>query len=167
MIGGYLKIDNGVYDTLLSITLVFASWKLLTTKKIDSEEVFVSPPTMQISIVVGIIIGLLSGIIGVGGGIFLSPIILLFGWSDAKTAAGVAAAFIWVNSASGLVGSSLSGELLLEFDFLLPLGVAVIIGGFVGAKIGSGVLSQKTVRILLSSVLIIAALKRILDLIGI
>ena len=92
---------------------------------------------------------------------------MLFGWSDAKTAAGVAAAFIWVNSASGLVGSSLSGELLLEFDFLLPLGVAVIIGGFVGAKIGSGVLSQKTVRILLSSVLIIAALKRILDLIGI
>ena len=167
MVGGYLKIDNEIYDTLLSITLIFASWKLLTTKKIDSEGVFVRPPTMQISIVVGIIIGLLSGIIGVGGGIFLSPIILLFGWSDAKTAAGVAAAFIWVNSASGMVGSSLSGELLLEFDFLLPLGVAVVIGGLVGSKIGSGVLSQKTVRILLSSVLIIAALKRILDLIGV
>ena len=166
MIGGYLKIDNGIYDTLLSITLIFASWRLLTTKNSDVDGVFVKAPTVQISIAVGTIIGLLSGIIGVGGGIFLSPIILLFGWSDAKTAAGVAAVFIWVNSASGLIGSSLSGELLLEFDFLLPLCAAVVIGGMIGSKIGADFSSQKTVRIILSSVLVIAAIKRILELIG-
>lgn len=167
MLGGYLKIDNGIYDTLLSITLVFASWRLLTIKNNDYVGVFVKPPPIQTSVCVGLIIGLLSGIIGVGGGIFLSPIILLFGWSDVKTTAGVAAAFIWVNSASGLIGSSLSGELLLELDILLPLGVAVVIGGLVGSKVGADVLSQKTVRILLASVLIIAALKRVLDLIGV
>ena len=92
---------------------------------------------------------------------------MLFGWSDPKTTAGVAAAFIWVNSVSGLIGSSVSGELLLEFDVMVPFGLAVVIGGFVGSKVGSEMFSQKTVKLLLVSVLIIAALKRILDLIGV
>ena len=139
----------------------------MVTKTTKSDGVFVAAPSIHISIFVGVIIGLLSGIIGVGGGIFLSPIILLFGWSDPKTTAGVAAAFIWVNSVSGLIGSSVSGELLLEFDVMVPFGLAVVIGGFVGSKVGSEMFSQKTVKLLLVSVLIIAALKRILDLIGV
>ena len=63
-------------------------------------------------------------------GIFLSPLLLLFKWSDVKTTAGISALFIWVNSASGLVGSSLSGEFVLDFDILLPFTLAVVTGGF-------------------------------------
>ena len=166
LIGGYLRVNDDVYDTLLSITLVFAAWKLYTTKSRESEDLFSNPPSVHIALIVGAIIGLLSGIIGVGGGIFLSPIILLFGWSDPKTTAGIAAVFIWVNSAAGLIGSSISGQNVLEFDVLIPFAIAVLIGGYLGSKFGSEKFSQKTVRNTLVSVMLIAAIRQILELFG-
>ena len=162
--GGLLRVDNGVYDTLLSITLILAAWRLLVVKNNDSVEIFVKAPPIHITMIVGFIIGFLSGIIGVGGGIFLSPIILIFGWADAKTTAGIAAAFIWVNSAAGLLGTSISGQLEIEFMVPLPFAVAVILGGLIGSRVGSKVFSQIIVRRMLVSVLILAALKRIIDL---
>ena len=164
MVGGLLKINPDIYDILLSITLVFAAWKLLTIKNKDEDSVFVNPPPYYISAIVGAVIGFLSGVIGVGGGIFLSPIILLFGWADPKTTAGVAAAFIWVNSAAGLVGNGISSQLVIDFGVLIPFASAVIIGGLIGSKFGSEYFSQKSVRIILGCVLILAALKRILEL---
>ena len=164
ILGGYLEVDHGIYDTLLSLTLIFAAWRLLTIKNKDFEDIFVEPPAHHVAAIVGLVIGLLSGIIGIGGGIFLSPIILLFGWGDVKTTAGVAAAFIWLNSAAGLIGSTLSGQLVLDGAVLLPFGMAVIVGGVFGAKIGADVLSQQTVRKLLVSVLLLAALKRVVEL---
>ena len=166
LIGGYLRVNDDIYDTLLSLTLVFAAWKLYTTKSRESEDLFSNPPSVHIALFVGAIIGLLSGIIGVGGGIFLSPIILLFGWSDPKTTAGIAAVFIWVNSASGLIGSSISGQNVLEFDVLIPFAIAVLIGGYLGSKFGSEKFSQKTVRNTLVSVMLIAAIRQILELFG-
>ena len=166
LIGGYMRINDDIYDTLLSITLVFAAWKLYTTKSRESEELFSNPPPVRIALIVGAIIGLLSGIIGVGGGIFLSPIILLFGWSDPKTTAGIAAVFIWVNSAAGLIGSSISGQNVLEFDVLIPFAIAVLIGGYLGSKFGSEKFSQKTVRNTLVSVMLIAVIRQILELFG-
>ena len=165
-IGGYLQVDNTVYDILLSLTLVFAAWKLYSTKyPLASVEINKIPP-LHLSISVGLIIGFLSGIIGVGGGIFLSPIILLFGWSDAKTTAGIAAVFIWVNSFSGLAGSTISGQLTLDVSTLIPFSVAVIIGGYIGSKYGSEKLSQNSVRNMLVAVMLIAAIRQILDLLG-
>ena len=165
VIGGLLKVDHNIYDILLSLTLVFAAWRLLKIKNEDEESVFVNPPPYYISASVGAVIGFLSGIIGVGGGIFLSPIILLFRWADPKTTAGVAAAFIWVNSASGLVGNTISGQLMLDLDVLIPFAGAVIVGGIVGSKFGSEIFSQKSVRRILVGVLILAALKRIVEMI--
>ena len=164
IVGGLLKVEHGIYDTLLSVTLIFAAWRLMMVKDRKSEEVFVENPPLYIPVIVGAVIGFLSGIIGVGGGIFLSPIILLFGWADAKTTAGIAAVFIWVNSAAGLIGNSISGQLEIEIGVLLPFALAVILGGLVGSRMGSNVFSQQTVRRVLVSVLILAALKRILDL---
>ena len=166
LIGGYLRVNDDVYDTLLSITLVFAAWKLYTTKSSESEELFSNPPPVHIALIVGASIGLLSGIIGVGGGIFLSPIILLFGWSDPKTTAGIAAVFIWVNSAAGLIGSSISGQNIIDFEVLIPFAIAVLIGGYLGSKFGSEKFSQKTVRNTLVSVMLIAAIRQILELLG-
>ena len=163
LIGGYLRINDDIYDTLLSITLVFAAWKLYTTKSRVSDELFSNPPPIHIALIVGAAIGLLSGIIGVGGGIFLSPIILLLGWSDPKTTAGIAAVFIWVNSAAGLVGSSASGQSVIELDVLIPFAIAVLIGGYIGSKFGSEKFSQRTVRNTLVSVMLIASIKRIVD----
>ncbi len=166
LIGGYIRINDDIYDTLLSITLVFAAWKLYTTKSRESEDLFSNPPPIHIALIVGVSIGLLSGIIGVGGGIFLSPIILLFRWSDPKTTAGIAAVFIWVNSAAGLIGSSISGQNVIDFDVLIPFAIAVLIGGYLGSKLGSEKFSQKTVRNTLVSVMLIAAIRQILELFG-
>ena len=101
-----------------------------------------------------------------GGGIFLSPVILLFGWSDPKTTAGVAAVFIWLNSAAGLIGSSLSGQNVIEIGVLIPFALAVLIGGYLGSKFGSEKFSQNSVKNLLISVMLIAATRQILALIG-
>ena len=163
-IGGYLQVDNTVYDILLSLTLVFAAWKLFSTKDSNFSNGVHKAPPLHIAISVGFVIGFLSGIIGVGGGIFLSPIILLFGWSDPKTTAGISAVFIWVNSFSGLVGSTISGQLALDVSTLIPFSTAVLIGGYIGSKFGSERLSQKSIRNMLVTVMLIAAIRQIIDL---
>lgn len=165
-IGGYLRVDNTVYDILLSLTLVFAAWKLYSTKDSHSSVEVNRPPPVQIAVGVGFMIGILSGIIGVGGGIFLSPIILLFGWSDPKTTAGISAVFIWVNSFSGLIGSTVSGQLALDVSTLVPFSIAVLIGGYIGSKFGSEKFSQNSIRSMLVAVMLIAAIRQILDLSG-
>ena len=165
-IGGYLQVNNTIYDILLSLTLVFAAWKLYSTKESHSSDEVHKIPPLGVAIVVGCLIGFLSGIIGVGGGIFLSPIILLFGWSDPKTTAGISAVFIWVNSFSGLIGSTISGQLALDVSTLVPFSIAVLIGGYIGSKYGSEKLSQDSIRIMLVVVMLIAAIRQILDLLG-
>ena len=164
ILGGYLRVDDVIYHTLLSITLIFAAWRLYTIKSGGFEGELSSKPPIYIALLVGGIIGFFSGVIGVGGGIFLSPIILLFGWSDPKTTAGVAAIFIWVNSAAGLVGSSISGQVVIDFETLVPFAIAVLIGGYIGSKFGSERFSQNAVRNTLVSVMILAATKQIIDL---
>ena len=164
ILGGYLKVDDVIYHTLLSITLIFAAWRLYTIKSGDFDGKLSSKPPVYVALIVGGIIGFFSGVIGVGGGIFLSPIILLFGWSDPKTTAGVAAIFIWVNSAAGLVGSSVSGQVVIDFETLAPFAIAVLIGGYIGSKFGSERFSHNAVRNTLVSVMILAATKQIIDL---
>jgi len=165
-IGGYLLVDDTVYDILLSLTLIFAAWKLYSIKDSHSSVVINKSPPLHVAVCVGFVIGILSGIIGVGGGIFLSPIILLFGWSDPKTTAGISAVFIWVNSFSGLVGSTVSGQIALDLSTLIPFSISVLIGGYIGSKFGSEKFSQNSIRNMLVAVMLIAAIRQILDLLG-
>ena len=160
IIGGYMEVDGVFYDTLLSITLVWAAYKLLQVKEIYSTIEF-QVPSLRYAAPIGGGIGLMSGIIGVGGGIFLSPILLLKKWADPKTAAATAALFIWVNSMAGLVGAGISGQLVIQMDILFPFVIAVLLGGYIGAKYGSENAHQALIRKLLIVVLIIASLKRI------
>ena len=103
--------------------------------------------------------------IGVGGGIFLSPLLLLKQWATPKAAAATAALFIWVNSASGLLGATASNQLVLESRTLLPFITAVLLGGLIGSRYGSNHARQSTVRNLLVAVLLLASVKRISELI--
>ena len=119
IIGGYLKVDGAFYDTILSITLVWAAYKLFQIKE-NNSDVKINNPSMYYSLPIGGGIGLMSGVIGVGGGIFLSPILLLKKWADPKTAAATAALFIWVNSMAGLLGAGVSGQLVIDLKILLP-----------------------------------------------
>ena len=163
MLGGYLLVDGAIYDLLLSICLVAAAWRLFTVRVSDG--VIDGVPNWKIGAPVGGSIGLASGIIGVGGGIFLSPILLLKRWATPKGAAATSALFVWVNSLAGLGGATLSNQLVIDLEVLLPFAGAVLVGGFVGSRYGAEIAPQHMIRRLLVIVLLIAAAKRILDLV--
>ena len=162
MVGGYLAVDGAVYDLLLSICLLAAAWRLFTTSVSDVDGG--SEPPWGIAAPVGGTIGFASGIIGVGGGIFLSPILLLKKWATPKGAAATSALFIWVNSLAGLGGATLSGQLALEWGVLFPFVAAVLVGGFIGSRYGAEVAPHQMVRKLLVVVLVVAAARRVLEL---
>ena len=109
---------------------------------------------------IGGAIGFFSGLIGIGGGIILSPIILIMKWGNIKEAAAVSALFIWVNSVSGMAGQ-LSAGVKVESDAFILVGIAII-GGFLGGYLGSKKLNNKFLRYMLAIILAIASLKLIL-----
>jgi uncharacterized membrane protein YfcA len=111
-------------------------------------------------VLIGGAIGFLSGLIGIGGGIILSPIILLLKWGKMKEVAAVSALFIWVNSASGMLGQISIGVKIDTQAFIL-VGVAII-GGFLGSYFGSRRFNNKILRYMLAFVLVIASVKLIL-----
>ena len=161
-IGGYLVIDGKIYDTLLSIVLIFAAYKLFVIKE-HEEEVELKPPKMIIALPIGSGVGLISGIVGVGGGIFLSPLILLKRWASPKTVAATSALFIWLNSLAGIIGHGVSGQLELDLGILGLFAFSVLVGGFWGAKYGASIAKQNHIRKLLVVVLVIAAMKRVFE----
>ena len=101
IIGGYIEVDTTIYKKILAVLLLFAILKMLNI--FGKESAIIRDIKLWQGIVVGGIIGFFSGLIGIGGGIILSPIILLFHWGKMKEAAAVSALFIWVNSAGGLI----------------------------------------------------------------
>lgn len=157
-IGGMLKINPDIYDFLLSITLIWAAYKISKNKEYASDSLV--KLRVGEAYIWGGGIGLVSGIIGVGGGIFLSPIILLKKWANVKTAAATAAVFIFMNSLSGLIGMGVSSQLDFDWPLLTLLVSAIIIGGSIGALYGAKYAEQRVVRRILAIVLIIAAMKR-------
>jgi len=163
ILGGYIRLEGSLYDILLTIFLLLAAWRIYAVRRNEVEEV--NKPDLKISAPVGGIIGFVSGIVGVGGGIFLTPILLLNNWADPKTAAATASVFIWITSLSALSGSIISGQIVLELGKIIIFGGVVILGGFLGSSYGAGKANEIVVRRSLVGVLIIAASKRIIGLI--
>ena len=111
--------------------------------------------------VIGASMGLLSGLTGVGGGIFLSPLLLMLGWAGTKQTSAVAAPFILVNSIAGLSAGFVSGTALLPTSTLW-LALAVLVGGWLGAEYGSRRFTNPVVRRFLAAVLVVAGAKMVL-----
>ncbi|MBW3629718.1 MAG: sulfite exporter TauE/SafE family protein [Gemmatimonadetes bacterium] len=159
-VGGRLLLPAHSYRIVLGLVLLFCAGRMLLTSRSDDprpEEA--RKPPITIALALGAGIGLLSGLTGVGGGIFLSPILLLFGWADIRRASGVAALFIVVNSLSGLLGYASSG-----YD--LPSGLpywaaAAMLGGWLGSEYGSRRAPIPALYRLLAAVLLVAGVKLI------
>jgi uncharacterized membrane protein YfcA len=162
-IGGFLLINGIIYDVLLSLALIFAAWRLIGLNSID-EVTNTSAPSFPTALPWGAGIGFASGMIGVGGGIFLSPVLMLKKWAAPKTIAATAAVFICVNSIASLAGATASGQLNLDLDILLKFTIVVIIGGFIGSSYGSKIAPQNIIRKMLVVVLLIASAKRLFGL---
>lgn len=156
-IGGLLEIDTRLYKIILGVLLIFAVLRMLNI--FGNETKSKRDVKLGQGLVVGGAIGFFSGLIGIGGGIILSPVILLMRWGNMKTAATVSALFIWVNSAAGLAGQMSVG---IHFDqqIWIYVGLAVL-GGFLGGYIGSEKMDNKALRYLLACVLVLASAKLI------
>ena len=154
-VGGYLKIDAFYYKIILATVLVFAVLRLLGF--FGKEKNLLNEINLPLALGFGALIGFLSGLLGIGGGIILSPVLLLFGWATMKQAAAVSALFILTNSISGLFGFVSQGGTLPESSLVL-IGV-VFIGGLLGAYYGSAKFNSKSLRYVLSAVIGIAIVK--------
>jgi uncharacterized membrane protein YfcA len=154
-IGGTIEIDASIYKKILAVLLVFAILKMLNVFGKESENI--KEVKLWQGLLAGGIIGFFSGLIGIGGGIILTPLILLLHWGNMKEAAAVSALFIWVNSAAGLVGQVSSG-VRLESEMFVLVAIALI-GGVLGGYLGSKKINNQKLRYMLAFVLIIACVK--------
>lgn len=154
-LGGYLTVNSKVYKIILGTLLLFAVFRLLGFFGKERDEL--KEINIKYALLIGAVIGFLSGLIGIGGGIVLSPVLLLLGWSDMKQTAAVSALFIFVNSISGLFGFlSKGGEIPGASSLLITV---VFIGGVFGAHYGSKKFNNIILRNVLALVLGIAVVK--------
>ena len=154
-VGGMISVDDYVYKKILGLLLIIPIVRFLFFGNIKVEEI--KKPNFVLSLIIGAAIGFLSGLIGIGGGIILSPVLLLLKWTDMKQTAAISAIFIFVNSLSGLAGQLQKG---INFSTDMYAYVAVaFVGGLCGAYFGSLKLDQNFLKYLLAIVLIIASYK--------
>lgn len=155
-VGGAITLPRQYYQPLVGLVLWFAAWRLWVGRGVLRNDES-HPPPVGIGVGAGTGIGLLAGLTGTGGGIFLTPLMLLLGWAEPRRASGVSAAFILVNSISGLLG------LLLHWKPLpsaIPIwAVCAVTGGLIGSHVGSRRLPSSTLRRVLSLVLVVAGAK--------
>lgn len=154
-VGGLISVDAVVYKKILGLLLLIPIIRFLFFRNISVTELKKS--NIALSLVIGASIGFLSGMIGIGGGIILSPVLLLLKWTDMKRTAGISALFIFVNSLSGLVGQFTKG---IHFGPDMYAYVAVAFtGGICGAFYGSLRFNQSVLKYMLAVVLMVASYK--------
>ena len=152
-LGARIPLADSTYKQILGACLFLAVIRMVVTLK-ESEP---RKLNLGIGVLAGAAIGVLSGMIGIGGGIILSPLLLLFRWANLKEAAAISALFIFVNSVSGLAG--LRTWIPFDQSQMLYWLVASLVGGFLGARWGAGIASNMKVKWILALVLVIASLK--------
>lgn len=158
-VGGAITLPGYVYKPLVGAVLLVAAVRMLLTAARQAASPPRNPP-LWAAMLAGALIGLLAGLTGTGGGIFLSPLLLFAGWAEARQTSSVSAAFILVNSIAGILGV-LSKSIALPAELPL-LAVAAVAGGAVGSYYGSRRLSTPWLKRLLAAVLVVAGLKMML-----
>jgi len=160
-VGGAITLPGGAYKALVGVVLLYAGWQLWLSGRAGDELRTARELPWWLALAIGAALGLLSGVTGVGGGIFLSPILLMFGWASTRQTSAVAAPFILVNSMAGLAAGvvATASGLPSYVGMLIP---AVLLGGWLGAEFGSRRFSSPLVRRFLAVVLAVAGGKMVL-----
>lgn len=154
-LGGTITLQDHIYYKILGVFLLIPVIRFFFFKNTDPAAM--KHASIPLSLLIGGFIGLLSGMIGIGGGIILSPILLLLKWTDQKQTAGISALFIFVNSSAGLAGQFTNG---VNFSTgMLGYVVFAFAGGLCGAWLGAMKFSQDILKIILATVLLAASIK--------
>lgn len=155
-LGGRINLPPQYYKPLVGMFLLYSASRAFLTAK-ENAVYAIQTPRWPILCAVGATLGFLSGLTGVGGGVFLSPLMLMFRWAPIRTISGTAAGFILVNSISGLMGlMSVSSHTMDGMGWWMA---AVILGGLIGSEFGSNRFSAPTIQKLLAGTLLIAGIK--------
>lgn len=154
-LGAQVQLDPLVYKRILAVCLLFAVARLFGL--FGKGSTVLRPVPVVWGLVIGGLLGFVSGMIGIGGGILLSPVLLLLHWADMKTTAATSALFIFVNSAAGLAGALGAGETLSTH--MLPWIGAAVLGGLLGGWIGAKRLNELRLKQALGAVLLLASVK--------
>ncbi len=157
-LGGTIALDAHIYKKVLGVLLLFPVLRFFIYPNTADKDL--KDSNWPISLLVGAIIGFLSGLIGIGGGILLSPVLLLLSWTNQKQTAAISALFIFVNSVAGLAGQWSHG-IKLEPAMLSFVAIAFV-GGMAGAWLGSLKFNQQILKYTLAVVLLLASVKLIL-----
>ena len=161
-IGGFWKLQDSVFFILLGITLLIASAFLWIQHDTTSDSSSKIESTIS-KTAIGGFIGFLSGLVSIGGGIFLSPILHFLNWAEAKKISALASVFILVNSVSGLIGQFSRGFPSLDWQLMISLLLAVFIGGQIGSRLGSRKFEPIYVRRITALLIFIASLNILKD----
>lgn len=155
-LGGSISLPVHWYKPLVGAVLIYAAWRsFFTSQNASAYELRV--PSLPLLCLTGLLLGFLSGLTGVGGGIFLSPLLLFLRWAPLKVISGVAAGFIFVNSIAGILGVATTNA---QVHAGLPLWLLVVlVGGWIGAEYGSKRLANPVIQRLLALVLVVAGVK--------
>lgn len=161
--GWQWSLSDFTYRVAVALVLVFAAWRLAMVREPSSPRIDQKPshgPSWPVAVGCGAVIGVASGLIGVGGGIFLSPLLLLTGWANARETAAVSAGFILLSSLAGLTGLTIQYDYLpVQWQELLWFALAATIGGYIGSGLGANRFSPILFRNVLAVVLVFAAIK--------
>ena len=158
--GGTLTIDKRIFEILLFLVLTAAGFLLLVNNKAyDDKRIIIKKISYFSSIFIGSILGLISGIVGIGGGIFLSPILFLLKADKPKNIVTSASIFILINSISGIFGQFTKERVINEFLSYWPLFIAVFIGGLLGNYLNLKIFSSRILALLTSLLVIFVAMR--------
>ena len=159
-LGGTLKIDKEIFEILLFLVLSIAGFLLLLNNKAyENKKIIIRKLNSIISIIIGSILGFVSGVVGIGGGIFLSPILFLLKADNPKNIVTTASLFILVNSISGVFGQLTKENIFSELIIYLPLFLSVLIGGLLGNYINLKIFSNRVLALITSLLVIFVAIR--------
>jgi hypothetical protein len=163
LLGGLVVASRGLFLGVLAAALGVAGVAMLRSAAHAGDETRPPPPALKwaVGLGAGALIGFVSGFVGIGGGVFLGPTVLLLRWAGPKEVAAMNAATVLVLSAVGLVGHGLRGGIAVAI--VVPFGVAVLVGGLIGAWIGEARLSPKTLQRVFAVIIFMAGAKAATD----
>lgn len=156
-IGGRILLPEMIYKPVISLVLIYTGFRLINLKSAEENGKTIHPAPLWAALATGAVIGLLAGFTGIGGGILLSPVLMLFSWASAYQAAAIAAVFNLVNSIAGL-----SGHLIViqTLPAAMPLwAISAGIGGWIGGELGSRRFESRRLQQILAIILFIAAIR--------